>query len=37
MDGWGWKPLLADWDYEETKRRVHHEIFADEARGAPRG
>lgn len=30
LDGIGWKPLRADWDYEQTVRRISQEIFADE-------
>jgi AcrR family transcriptional regulator len=26
-DGWGWKPLLGEWDYAETDRRIRAEIF----------
>lgn len=28
-DGWGWKPLLADWDYAATDRRIREEIFPE--------
>jgi hypothetical protein len=28
-DGWGWKPLLADWDYQATQRRIRDEIFPE--------
>jgi AcrR family transcriptional regulator len=28
-DGWGWKPLLKDWDYAATDRRIRDEIFPD--------
>jgi AcrR family transcriptional regulator len=28
-DGWGWKPLLKDWDYAATDRRIRQEIFPD--------
>jgi len=30
-DGYGWKPLLKDWDYEETLARVRKQVFPDEA------
>jgi AcrR family transcriptional regulator len=29
LDGWGWKPLLKDWDYAATDRRIQKEIFPD--------
>jgi len=28
-DGWGWKPLLAEWDYAATDRRIRAEIFPE--------
>lgn len=28
-DGWGWKPLLKDWDYAATDRRIRSEIFPE--------
>ncbi len=28
-DGWGWKPLLADWDYAATDRRIRREVFPE--------
>jgi AcrR family transcriptional regulator len=28
-DGWGWKPLLKDWDYAATDRRIKAEIFQE--------
>jgi AcrR family transcriptional regulator len=28
-DGWGWKPLLKDWDYLATDRRIKAEIFPE--------
>lgn len=28
-DGWGWKPLLKDWDYDATDRRIKAEIFPE--------
>lgn len=33
LDGYGWRPLFADHDYEDTVRRIHAEVFADEERG----
>lgn len=30
MDGYGWRPLFADWDYDATYARIHAEIFCDE-------
>jgi AcrR family transcriptional regulator len=29
VDGWGWKPLLADWDYAATDRRIKAEVFTE--------
>ncbi|MBN2308876.1 MAG: TetR/AcrR family transcriptional regulator [Candidatus Hydrogenedentes bacterium] len=31
-DGFGWRPLSTEWDYEETRRRVCREVFPNEAR-----
>ena len=28
-DGWKWKPLLKDWDYATTDRRIKSEIFPE--------
>lgn len=28
-DGWGWKPLLKDWDYHSTDRRIKSTIFPE--------
>ncbi len=30
-DAYGWRPLFAEWDYEETLARVRKEIFPQEA------
>ncbi|WP_435010715.1 TetR/AcrR family transcriptional regulator [Tundrisphaera lichenicola] len=30
LDGFGWRPLSTEWDYDETYRRIVTEIFADE-------
>ena len=30
LDGFGWKPLRAEWDYAATYRRIAKEIFPDE-------
>ena len=30
LDGYGWKPLAADWDYEQTYRRILKEVFPEE-------
>ncbi|WZO97760.1 TetR/AcrR family transcriptional regulator [Isosphaeraceae bacterium EP7] len=30
LDGLGWRPLVSEWDYAETLRKVAREIFADE-------
>jgi AcrR family transcriptional regulator len=27
LDGYGWKPLSGEWNYKETRRRVHAEAF----------
>ena len=27
LDGYGWRPLYDEWDYEETSRRIRAEIF----------
>ncbi len=35
-DGYGWRPLSTEWDYEETRRRVGREIFPVEAARAYR-
>ena len=29
MDGWGWKPLSKEWDYDATRRRAAVEAFND--------
>jgi AcrR family transcriptional regulator len=31
-DGYGWRPLSNEWDYEETSRRIQREVFPDECR-----
>lgn len=30
LDGYDWKPLSKDWDYQETIKRVYQEVFPDE-------
>lgn len=30
-DGYGWKPLSSEWDYEATLRRVRAELFPEES------
>lgn len=30
LDGYGWKPLGSEWDYQDTFRRIAREIFPDE-------
>lgn len=30
-DGYGWRPLFSEWDYEETLARLRREVFPDEA------
>jgi hypothetical protein len=32
LDGFGWRPLLADWDYDSTVTRIAQEVFQDEWR-----
>jgi len=27
LDGWGWKPLTSEWDYEATRKRVAQEVI----------
>ena len=29
LDGWGWKPLLKEWDYAAVDRRIKKEIFPE--------
>lgn len=37
LDGYGWKPLLREWDYAQTYRRILAEVFAEEAATAGLG
>lgn len=30
-DGYGWRPLRSEWDYERTRRRVWREVFPGES------
>lgn len=30
LDGYGWRPLLHEWDYAESVRRIHAEVFPEE-------
>ena len=30
LDGWGWKPLTAEWNYGETMKRILEEVFPEE-------
>ena len=32
LDGYGWRPLSHEWDYEKTSERIQVEVFADEYR-----
>jgi len=32
MDGYGWKPLFREWDYEHTYERIDTEVFPDESK-----
>ena len=34
LDGYGWKPLSHEWDYDASQRRALEEVFPDEARRA---
>jgi len=34
LDGYGWKPLSKDWDYDAVSERVQHEVFPEESRRA---
>jgi len=34
LDGYGWRPLTDEWDYEATRRRALTEVFPDEAHQA---
>jgi AcrR family transcriptional regulator len=36
-DGYGWRPLASEWDYEATRKRVRRTLFADEIRALERG
>jgi AcrR family transcriptional regulator len=29
LDGWNWKPLLKDWDYPATDKRIKAEVFPE--------
>ncbi|MFO7973974.1 MAG: TetR/AcrR family transcriptional regulator [Candidatus Hydrogenedentota bacterium] len=29
-DGYGWRPLTSEWDYDSTLQRVHAEVFPEE-------
>ena len=31
LDGYGWRPLAGEWDYEQTYRRILREVFAAES------
>jgi AcrR family transcriptional regulator len=34
LDGFGWRPLTTEWDYERTLRRVRQEVFPQEVQRA---
>ena len=34
FDGYGWRPLYDEWDYEDTERRVAATVIAEIARDA---
>jgi hypothetical protein len=27
LDGYGWKPLSSDWDYDATRKRIAQEVI----------
>ena len=29
LDGYGWRPLSAEWDYRKTMRRIYGELFPE--------
>ena len=31
LDGWGWRPTTAEWDYEASRQRILDEVFPAEA------
>lgn len=31
-DGYGWRPLTSEWDYEKTRQRIREELFPEEIR-----
>ena len=33
LDGYGWRPLYDEWDYEETSRRIRSTIFTQDVLG----
>ncbi|MEA3366234.1 MAG: helix-turn-helix domain-containing protein [Candidatus Hydrogenedentes bacterium] len=33
-DGYGWKPLLTEWDYDATLQRIRREVFPEESKRA---
>ncbi len=35
-DGFGWRPLSSEWDYEQTRERVRTDVFPEEVRKAAR-
>ena len=34
LDGFGWRPLTHEWDYQASVQRIHDEVFPDEVRRA---
>ena len=34
LDGYGWRPLFSEWDYEASRTRAMQEVFPDEAHRA---
>ena len=34
LDGYGWKPLQQDYDYDSVLQRIETEVFADECQAA---
>lgn len=35
LDGWNWRPLSHEWDYDSTRERIFKEVFADERAATP--
>ncbi|NIA16613.1 MAG: TetR family transcriptional regulator [Nitrospiraceae bacterium] len=35
LDGFGWRPLTEEWDYDTTRRRIHATLFPDSTLDVP--